>query len=119
MTVGTKTYMDMAVPLQGESEIRQITAATDILTITRITSGTGDYLVCRDDGGTEAFAVTKEGRIQFRTNITTAPSTALTKGELFLIFSTSSPVLAVCTSTAGNTMKYISPFDTKTIMRTT
>ena len=46
--------------------------------------------------------------------VTTAPTTGLTKGDLVMIFSTSSPYLGVCTSTAANTLKYISPFDTKT-----
>lgn len=34
MAEGTETYKGLAVPLVGESEIKQVTAATDILTLT-------------------------------------------------------------------------------------
>lgn len=120
MTVGDKAYKGMGVPIHGESEIRQITAATDILTITRITAGTGDFLVLRDDGGSEVLSINKSGYINMGASLTTAPTTGLTKGELFLIWSANSvPTLACVTSSAANTIKYISPFDTKTLGRTT
>ncbi|MHC4193681.1 MAG: hypothetical protein ACYSP9_05845 [Planctomycetota bacterium] len=117
MTVGDKGYKDLAVPLHGESEIRQVTAATDILTITRITAGTGDFIAFRDDGGTEVLAISKDGRIQWKTSVTTPPTTSLTKGQMFIVWSNSSPDLALCTSTAGNTIKYLGKFDTKTLGR--
>ncbi len=49
---------------------------------------------------------------------TTAPTSGLVKGDLMVVWSASSvPVLGMCTSTGGNTIKYISPFDTKTLGR--
>ena len=118
MTAGDKTYVGLAVPLNGESEIKQITAATDILTITGAASQTGKFLVCRNSSGTEKFAVSKYG-LNLGSAITAKPTTGLTKGDVFMFFSNSSPQLAVCTSTAGQTVKFISPFDTKTIGRAT
>lgn len=53
------------------------------------------------------------------TSVTTAPTTGLQKGDLLIAFSTSSPVLGIVTSTAANTIKYLSPFDTKTLGRAT
>lgn len=44
MTTGTGTYMGLAVPLNGESEITQTTAATDLLTLTGVASATGNLL---------------------------------------------------------------------------
>ena len=53
MAEGTKTYDGLAVPLLGESEITQQTAATDVLTITGAASMTGDYVVLQDSDGVE------------------------------------------------------------------
>ncbi len=61
MTVGTCVGPQGVVPLQGESEIKQITVGTDILTITGAASQTGDYLVCRNSADTEFFALTSSG----------------------------------------------------------
>jgi len=44
MAEGNSTYKGLAVPLHGESEIFQTTAATDILTLTAITGASGDFL---------------------------------------------------------------------------
>lgn len=49
---------------------------------------------------------------------TTKPTTGLTKGDLFLLFHGSMPKLAVCSSTAGQTVKMIR-LSTKTIGRGT
>jgi len=91
MTVGNHTWAGGGVPLRGESEIEQLTLATDILTITGIASQTGDFLVCRNSSGTEKFVVDKDGdltvaslaatgivsgTIQTLDNGTTAPTTA-------------------------------------------
>ena len=35
MAAGTSTYDGLAVPLNGESEIEQVTAANDVLTLTQ------------------------------------------------------------------------------------
>ena len=131
MAEGNKTTREIGVPLNGESEIKQITAATDILTLTGASGQTGDFLVCQNSSGTEKFVFDVNGKItaaggvgitagsylNIGSTVSTAPTTGLTKGDLFLFFSNSSPQLAVCTSTAANTLKYISPFDTKTIGR--
>lgn len=63
MTVGTNTYMGLAVPIAGESEIKQQTVGNDILTITGKTSQTGDFLVCRIAAGTEVFSVDVSGNV--------------------------------------------------------
>lgn len=124
MTVGNNTTREDGVPLNGQSEIKQITAATDLLTLTGAASQSGDFLVCRNSSGTEKAYIDKNGyitaaRLNLGSGVTTAPTTGLTKGELIVIFSTSSPVLGICTSTAGKTIKYMSPFDTKTLGRAT
>jgi ABC-type arginine transport system permease subunit len=63
MTVGTSTYMGLAMPLLGEAEMVQSALATDILTITGATSQSGDFLVCRVVGGTEKFSVDVSGNV--------------------------------------------------------
>lgn len=63
MTVGTSTYMGLALPLRGEAEIVQTTLGTDILTITGAASQSGDFLVCRLAAGTEKFAVDVSGNV--------------------------------------------------------
>lgn len=63
MTVGTKSFMGLAVPLYGESQIAQQTAATDILTITGAGSQSGDFIVCRNSSGTEKFSVDVNGNV--------------------------------------------------------
>jgi len=118
MTKGDKTYLGLAVPLNGESEIHQITAATDILTLTGAASQTGAFFSCQNSSGTVKFSISPYG-MNLGSAITTKPTTGLTKGDVFMFFSNSSPQLAVCTSTAAQTVKFISPFDTKTVGRAT
>lgn len=74
--------------------------------------------VTSNDGSTTRFAVTKNHGVLFRTR-TTKPTTGLTKGEVFLLFHGSRPVLAVCSSTAANTVKYVTRKITKTLGRLT
>ncbi len=50
--------------------------------------------------------------------VTTAPTTNLNKGYMFLAFGTSTPQIGVCTSGAANTIKYFTA-DTSTFGRTT
>lgn len=50
MTTGTGTYDGLAVPLSGESEITQVTAATDLLTLTGVSGATGTLLTIQDSG---------------------------------------------------------------------
>ena len=61
MAKGSETYAGLAVPLFGESEIKQQTAADDILTVTGATSQTGDFLVFEDVDATEVFSITSGG----------------------------------------------------------
>jgi hypothetical protein len=49
---------------------------------------------------------------------TTKPTTGLSKGDLFILFHGSMPKLAVCSSTAGNTIKMIR-LKTKSLGRAT
>ena len=94
MTAGDKTYGGLGVPLNGEFEIKQITLATDIMTISGATSQSGDFIVCRDVDGTEKFVIDSDGGIETVgafTNppvldyaiATTAPTTGLTTGQIF------------------------------------
>src|SRR3989304_4518426 len=62
MAVGTSTYKGLAVPLNGEVELSQDTAATDLITLTGDASISGDYLVCRT-GSTEVFVINSAGAI--------------------------------------------------------
>ena len=115
MAVGTKTYKGMAVPLNGEAHIKQITAATDIWTVTRITAGTGDFLVLRQNDGTEELYVESTGDLMLRAGnyinlgatVTTAPTTGMVKGDVFIGFAGSVPRIGICSSTAAQTIKYI------------
>lgn len=123
MATGTKGFKGLAVPLNGESQINQITAADDILTITGASGQTGDFIVCENSSGTELFYIDSNGQLVtaggFQVNagayinfagataLTTAPTTGLTKGDMFLVFaSADNPNIAVCISTATNALKY-------------
>jgi hypothetical protein len=64
MAEGSETYMGLAVPLFGESEIVAQTAATDILTLTGAASHSGDFLVCQNSSGTELLIVNVDGDIE-------------------------------------------------------
>jgi hypothetical protein len=67
MATGTDTAPGgLGVPLYGDSEIKQRTAATDILTITGASGQTGDFFVCRVDGDTEVMSVEDSGRANVR-----------------------------------------------------
>lgn len=63
MAEGSETYMGLAVPLFGESEIEAQTAANDILTLTGATSHTGDFLVCQNSAGSELAVIDVSGNI--------------------------------------------------------
>lgn len=134
MPEGTKTYKGLAVPLYGESEIKQVTAATDIVTLTAITGASGDFIVCQTAGGGEVFVVAAAGeltagsltyaskftvtKLQMGTagSPTTAPTTGLTKGEMFVVWkSATHPVLGMCVSTATQLVQYIAGFNADTL----
>ena len=123
MSEGTGTYKGLAVPLLGESEIKQVTAATDIVTLTAASGATGDFLVAQTVGGGEVFVVDADGDVTMRRLIfgaaeapTTAPTTGLTKGEMFLVWkSATHPVLGMCVSTATKLVQYIAGFNADTL----
>lgn len=83
MTEGTKTFMGLGVPLLGESEIIQQTAATDILTVTGAGSQSGDFIVCQISDGTEKFVVDVSGNITAAGTLSVTGATSLT-GNLSL-----------------------------------
>lgn len=134
MATGNKTWKGLAVPLNGESNIIQIAAADDVLTITGASGQTGDFLVCENSSGTEKFYVDASGnivtagtltatgnivtagaltvtgnRIKLGSALTTAPTTGLVKGDMFVIFggtTATAPNIGVCYSTATQGIKY-------------
>lgn len=163
MAAGTQTYMGLAVPIYGESLIKQQTGATDVLTLQGGDGQTGDFLVARTSTETERFVVEDGGNVVVTQGaagdvglkilrasgptahaikvadngdgttkqwaitsnygmllriFTTKPTTGLTKGELILLFHNSVPKLAVCTSTAADTLKMVR-LRTKTLGRLT
>jgi hypothetical protein len=61
MPTGTSEFQGLAVPLNGESQITQQTAANDILTITGASGMAADFIVCEDSSGTEIFYLRQDG----------------------------------------------------------
>ncbi len=120
MTVGDKTFLGLAVPLNGEAEIIQSTAATDMLTLTGKGGQSGDFFVARSSAGTEKFVVDYNGKVTVAGGLaiatgkflnlpvaTTAITTGLVKGDFFVLHVSTAPLLSVCISDAGNTCYYI------------
>lgn len=108
MTTGSGSYKGLAVPLLGESEMFQRTAATDCLTLTGASGHTADFLVCQIAAGTERFVIDISGNLTIpgtltasgggtmtgvvthtafpilnATRETTVPTTGMTTGEFF------------------------------------
>ncbi len=123
MAEGTKAYKGLAVPIFGESEIKQTTAATDILTLTAITGASGDFFVAQTAGGGELAVLDSEGVLTVQKLVfgaaeapITAPTTGLTKGEMFVVWSSAThPVLGMCVSTATQLVQYIHGFNAGTL----
>jgi hypothetical protein len=120
MAEGNKTFMGLAVPLNGECEITQITAATDILTLTGNGSMSGDFIVGQTSAGTEKFVVDANGKITAAGGVaissgkflnlpvaTTAITTGLVAGDMYLLKVSTAVQLGICISAAGNTCYYI------------
>ena len=119
MTVGTSTYKGIGVPLNGEVEMKQDTAATDFVTLTGDSSISGDLLVMRA-GATEVAWFDSAGKLhatgidaiegltiaagkylKFSTPISTGvPTTGITKGQMFLVMKSSTPQLGVAVNAA-------------------
>lgn len=117
MATGNSTFLGLAVPLFGESEIKQQTAATDILTITGATSQSGDFITCQNVSGTDKFAVRDDGKLLL-SMFTTKPTTGMVKGELMLLFHNDNPKLGVCWSLATQAVIMV-PLSTATLGRLT
>ncbi len=64
MAEGNKSYMGLAVPLLGESEIKAQDATPDILTLTGASGTTADFLVCQHrTATTEKVVIAYDGAI--------------------------------------------------------
>ena len=63
MAAGTLTYMGLALPAYGEATMKQVTGATDILTIEAGNGLTGDFLVLRTSTATERLVVEDGGNV--------------------------------------------------------
>lgn len=125
MAEGSNAYKGLAVPLWGESEIKQVHLANDILTLTAVTGATGDFLVCQTAGGGELFVIEADGAmrspvglilgsgageyLRFSGMPTTAPTTGLTKGDFFVVNGSTNMQLALCIDSTQNTLRYFVP----------
>ncbi len=84
MAKGSDSFKGLGVPLFGDFELKQRTAATDVVTITGASGQTGDFIVCAASDGTEKFIVLADGSPVIPLELfTTAPSTGLVAGQLF------------------------------------
>jgi hypothetical protein len=107
MATGTSTYMGLAMPLNGESQITGQTAATDILTITGASSQSGDYLVIENSAGTELFVINSDGDIAIITNfdddvnMTSGEHVVLNKTDQTTFSRLRLPILNTAPSSAG------------------
>jgi hypothetical protein len=81
-------------------------SSSEVLTIKRGASATGGWLSLQEGDGTARFGISKNAGVLWRAR-TTRPTTGLTKGEMMVIFHGSTPKIAICTSTAGQTLKLI------------
>jgi len=112
MAAGDKTYGGLGVPLEGEFEIKQVTLGTDIMTITGASGQTGDFIVCRDVDHAEVFVVDAGGinmpatrYIGFASLPTTAPATAITRGDIFVMETSTYVQLAI--GQTANSLRYV------------
>jgi hypothetical protein len=104
MAEGTDTAPGgLGVPLYGDFEIKQRTAATDIATLTGASGQAGDFLVCQNSSGTEKFVVGSDGSITVPI-LTTAPTGAVA-GEIYIVQSSTVIQLAIANSSAD--LKYV------------
>jgi hypothetical protein len=107
MAEGTSTYMGLGAPLNGEFEVKQQTAATDILTLTLTTAGSGDFLVAQNVSGTELFVVNADGDIAAITNfdddinMTSGEHVVLNKTDQTTFSRLRLPILSTAPASAG------------------
>ena len=106
MAEGTSTFMGLAPALLGESEIKQQTAATDIVTITGAASQTGDYIVAQNSTGTEHFVVSSSGLVT-ATGVSLSGVAAFTGAVTMSgVSSTTSAGLTVSVTSTGAIAEY-------------
>ena len=108
MAEGTSTFMGLAPALLGESEIKQQTAATDILTLTGAASQSGDFIVCQNSTGTEYFVVSSSGQVTLGTAGLTIAGVAAFTGAVTMagVSSTTSAGLTVSVTSTGAIAEY-------------
>jgi len=119
MAEGSDSWKGLGVPLFGDFESVQRTAATDHVTLTGASGQTGDFLVCQNSSGTEQLVVTAGGslvsagsylqlatpaHIKFGTIWTTAP-TPLAAGNLWLV--QDSTVMQIAIANASADLVYV------------
>ena len=95
------TYDGLAVPLNGESQITQITAATDILTITGASSQSGDFIVCENSTGAELFYVDSTGAMTSAAGLAISGSITGTQQTLVVSATTMTAGLLVSVTSTG------------------
>jgi hypothetical protein len=105
MAEGKDSFKGLAVPLFGDFEIKQRTAATDVMTISGASGQRGDFIVCQNSSGAEKFTVGWAGYIGFGTGITSAPSTGIVKGDMFTMETSTYVQLAL--GQTANTLRYV------------
>ena len=117
MTVGDRTFKGLAVPLSGEFELTQTTIGTDLMTMTGKSGMTGDFLVLRNSSLTELLAIDANGAFEglvvsgsskgvgFSSIATTAATTGITKGDIFVMETSTFVQLAI--GQTANSLRYL------------
>lgn len=117
MPTGDKTFKGLAVPLSGEFELKHETLATDFMTMTGVASMSGDFLVLRNSDLTELCVIDSDGAFEglsisgasrgvtFTSIATTAASTGIAKGEIFVMETSTFVQLAV--GQTANSLRYL------------
>jgi hypothetical protein len=101
MAEGSETYDGLAVPLFGESEIQQQTAATDIVTLTGAASQSGDFLVCQNSTGTENLVISSSGLVTSVVGMTLTTLTASAEATFSGLSSSSANGMTISVTSTG------------------
>lgn len=95
------TFEGLAVPIYGESQLYQTTAATDFITLTGSTATqTGDFFVCENSTGAEMFVVSASGAVSAVSGISAA-SGAFTAGITLGLSSSASDGIQLAVTSTG------------------
>ncbi len=115
----TSTATERFVVEDGGNVVITQGGAADIgLSITRASTPTTYAEAIYSAGGGLKYAISKNYNPILANILTTLPTTGVTKGELFMMFHGDRPILGVCTSTAGKSIKMLT-FKNGTIGRLT